>query len=147
MEVNGRPCIKLSEDLSKVTFPGKKDAYRLYDSNGLAILDLLVKHNESNIPKVGEPYLCQHPFIPTKRSKVTSSRIESLYKVYWKDGRIVEDNTDTLNMIRDRVAYQLQHLRPDHIRPLNPTPYKVTTASSNFYSNISSLSLIINLSF
>jgi len=29
VEINGGPKIKLSEDVEKVTLPGKKDAYRL----------------------------------------------------------------------------------------------------------------------
>jgi len=34
--------------------------------------------------------------------------------------------------IRNRVARELSSLRPDHIRPLNPTPYKVSV-DANLY--------------
>ena len=34
VEVNGQPRIKLSEDVEKVTMPGKKDAYRLFGGDG-----------------------------------------------------------------------------------------------------------------
>lgn len=35
VEINKQPKIKLSEDLEKVTIPGRKDIYRLYGSDGL----------------------------------------------------------------------------------------------------------------
>ena len=59
--MNNNPCIKLSEDLQKVTFPGKKNGYRLYDKNNIPIMDLLTRYNE-DAPKVGEPFLCQVSF-------------------------------------------------------------------------------------
>ena len=34
VEINKQPKIKLSEDLEKVTIPGRKDIYRLYGSDG-----------------------------------------------------------------------------------------------------------------
>lgn len=34
VEINRQPKIKLSEDLEKVTIPGRKDIYRLYGSDG-----------------------------------------------------------------------------------------------------------------
>lgn len=37
VEVNGTPRIKLSQDGSKITMPGKKDAFRLYGADGMLI--------------------------------------------------------------------------------------------------------------
>jgi len=34
VEINGMPRIKLSQDGSKITMPGKKDAFRLYGGDG-----------------------------------------------------------------------------------------------------------------
>lgn len=34
VEINKQPKIKLSEDLEKVTIPGRKDIYRLFGSDG-----------------------------------------------------------------------------------------------------------------
>lgn len=36
VEVNGKPRIKLSQDVEKITIPGQKDVYRLYGSSGHA---------------------------------------------------------------------------------------------------------------
>lgn len=34
VEINGVPRIKLSQDVGKVTMPGRKDAFRLYGADG-----------------------------------------------------------------------------------------------------------------
>lgn len=62
VEVTGKPCIKLSEEFQKVTFPGKKDAYRLYDKEGRPLVDLLTRADEP-APEVNKKFLCRHPFI------------------------------------------------------------------------------------
>ena len=62
VEVNGKPCVKLSEEFQKVTFPGKKNAYRLFDKENRSIVDLLTKSDEP-APVIGQKFLCRHPFI------------------------------------------------------------------------------------
>jgi len=56
------------------------------------------------------------------------SRVEQLYVTYWEDGQIVEQNLATLEQVRDRVKMQINFLRNDHKRILNPTPYKITVS-------------------
>jgi hypothetical protein len=34
VEINGLPKIKLSQDVGKVTMPGRKDVFRLYGADG-----------------------------------------------------------------------------------------------------------------
>lgn len=53
------------------------------------------------------------------------SKVENLLIAYWENGRIVRENLDTIDQIKERVRSQLHHLRNDHKRMLNPTPYKV----------------------
>lgn len=80
VEINGQACIKLSQDVEKVTMPGNKNAYRLYSADGHALIDLMQKVNEDP-PQVGQKVLCRHPFQESKRAYVIPSRVESLYKV------------------------------------------------------------------
>jgi len=42
VEVNGMPRIKLSQDGSKITMPGKKDAFRLYGGDGKRIGNVIL---------------------------------------------------------------------------------------------------------
>ena len=122
--MNGKPCIKLSEEFQKVTFPGKKNAYRLYDKDNVPLVDLLTK-SEEPAPAVGEAFLCRHPFIETKRAYLTPSIVENLLVPFWENGQLVKENLDSIKQIKERVTKQLQHIRNDHKRMLNPTPYKV----------------------
>ena len=61
VEINEKPKIKLSQDVEKITMPGKKNAFRLYGNDGLALIDLLLKPEEQP-PEVGKKVLCRHPF-------------------------------------------------------------------------------------
>lgn len=80
VEVNGQPRIKLSQEVSKVTIPGKKDAFRLYGADGYALIDLLQRSTE-DVPQMKQKVLCRHPFQESKRAYVSPSRVESLHKV------------------------------------------------------------------
>ncbi|XP_011862652.1 PREDICTED: nicotinate phosphoribosyltransferase isoform X3 [Vollenhovia emeryi] len=128
VEINDEPRIKLSQEVGKVTIPGRKDAYRLYGSDGYALIDLLQKTTEEP-PQVMQKVLCRHPFQQTKRANVTPSHVESLHKIYWKDGKLCQP-LPTLQAVRNRVQESLNTLRNDHKRNLNPTPYKVAVSDT-----------------
>ncbi|XP_030242214.1 nicotinate phosphoribosyltransferase isoform X2 [Drosophila navojoa] len=136
VEINGQARIKLSQDVEKVTMPGNKNAYRLYSADGHALIDLLQKDSE-HPPAVGQKVLCRHPFQESKRAYVIPSHVESLYKVYWKAGKICQQ-LPTLEQVREKVQISLKTLRNDHKRTLNPTPYKVAV-SDNLYNFIHDL--------
>ncbi|TMW53184.1 hypothetical protein DOY81_001727 [Sarcophaga bullata] len=136
VEINGQPRIKLSQDVEKVTMPGHKNAYRLYSADGHALIDLLQKVTEPP-PAVGQKVLCRHPFQESKRAYVIPSHVESLYKIYWQNGKICQQ-LPTLEQVRERVQMSLKTLRNDHKRTLNPTPYKVSV-SDNLYNFIHDL--------
>merc|ERR1719471_59341 len=53
VSVNDKPKIKLSQDVQKVTMPGQKEAFRLYSSDGHALIDLLQRPGEDP-PQVGK---------------------------------------------------------------------------------------------
>jgi nicotinate phosphoribosyltransferase len=129
VEINGRPTIKLSQDLSKVTIPGSKKVYRLIGSEGVAICDVMVSSLEPP-PVVGKRLLCRHPYIERKRANVTPSYVISLLEPVWIKG--VAAPMPTLPEIRQFVKDQLQLIRPDHKRFLNPTEYKVSITNELF---------------
>lgn len=123
VEINSQPRIKLSQDVAKVTMPGDKNVYRLYGSDGHALVDLLQRVDESP-PEIGQKVLCRHPFQESKRAYVIPSRVEALYKIYWQDGKVCQ-KVPTLDQVREHVQTSLGTLRQDIKRNLNPTPYKV----------------------
>lgn len=136
VEINNQARIKLSQDVEKVTMPGSKNAFRLFGADGHALIDLMQKVSEPP-PEVGQKVLCRHPFQESKRAYVIPTRVECLYKVYWRDGRICQP-LPTLDQVRDRVQASLKTVRTDHKRTLNPTPYKVAV-SDHLYNFIHDL--------
>eukprot|EP01018_Ginkgo_biloba_P036248 Gb_26214 [translate_table: standard] len=128
VEINGQPRMKLSEDLSKVSIPCKKRCYRLYGREGYPLVDIMIGENEQP-PKEGERILCRHPFSESKRAHVVPQQVEELYKCYWPGNSGKErECLPSLATIRERCLKQLAEMRPDHMRKLNPTPYKVSVS-------------------
>ncbi|XP_027345083.1 nicotinate phosphoribosyltransferase 2-like isoform X2 [Abrus precatorius] len=129
VEINNQPRIKLSEDVSKVSIPCKKRSYRLYGKEGYPLVDIMTGENEPS-PKVGERILCRHPFQESKRAYVVPQHVEELLRCYWPGSS--DKKTETLPPLRDireRCIKQLEQMRPDHMRRLNPTPYKVSVSA------------------
>jgi nicotinate phosphoribosyltransferase len=131
VEINGSAKIKLSEDVEKVTMPGRKDVFRLYGVDGHALLDLVIQSGEPP-PEAGSRVLCRHPFHESKRAWVNPKKVESLYKIYWKDGKVI-GLQPTLKETRDKVKQSMLALRQDHKRNLNPTPYKVSVSDRLYH--------------
>ncbi|XP_059623899.1 nicotinate phosphoribosyltransferase 2-like [Cornus florida] len=129
VEINNQPRIKLSEDLSKVTIPCKKRCYRLFGKEGYPLVDIMTGENEPP-PKVGERILCRHPFNESKRAYVVPQHVEELLRCFWPGSPDkLRDELPPLKAIRDRCIRQLEQMRPDHMRRLNPTPYKVSVSA------------------
>lgn len=131
VEINKLPRIKLSQEVDKVTMPGRKNAFRLYGADGHALVDLLQRYDEET-PQVGQKVLCRHPFQESKRAYVTPTRVEVLHRLYWKDGKLCRP-LPTLQETRERVQESLKTLRSDHKRNLNPTPYKVAVSDKLYH--------------
>eukprot|EP00455_Lapot_gusevi_P001603 TRINITY_DN10616_c0_g2_i2.p1 TRINITY_DN10616_c0_g2~~TRINITY_DN10616_c0_g2_i2.p1 ORF type:complete len:286 (-),score=11.97 TRINITY_DN10616_c0_g2_i2:59-916(-) len=130
VEINSRPCMKISQEPSKVTIPGRKEAYRLFDSHDIPVLDLMCQV-DAPPPQVGQRILCRHPFDDKKRVFVIPSRVEKLHQCVW-DGKL-KTKLLSLSELRERTIKQVKNLRDDHRRRLNPTPYKVSL-SEEMYS-------------
>ncbi len=123
VEINGQARIKLSQEPEKMTIPGRKDVYRLIGRDGHPLADILMLQDEEK-PQVGGKILCYHPYQESKRTYITPTKVESKLELMW-DGRIVGDVPD-LKASREYAFEQIASLRNDHIRLLNPTPYKIS---------------------
>jgi len=135
VEAKGIPRIKLSQELGKMTIPGKKDAYRLFGEDGYSLLDLMIRVGDEP-PEPAKRTLCHHPFDPIKRVYVTPSRVIPLHHCVW-DGKRVYPHVP-LNESRNYVLDQLRSTRADHLRDINPTPYKVSV-SEELYNYVYNL--------
>lgn len=82
VEINGKPRIKLSQDLEKVTIPGTKECYRLIGVEGVPLVDLIIRVGETP-PQVGKRIMCRHPFEEKKRAFVTPQDVIPLHYLFW----------------------------------------------------------------
>jgi nicotinate phosphoribosyltransferase len=126
VEINGIPRIKLSENIEKITIPCKKYVFRLFNSDDIAVMDLMTNSpdlseyidNEGNI-------FCVDPKNLEKFVKVKYCRYEELLVNVLIKG--IECNKQNLCEAKARCSKQIQQMRKDHLKSLNPTPYKVST--------------------
>jgi len=128
VEIEGNPRIKMSDEIAKTTIPCRKQAFRLLGPIGQPILDLMVRINPaqptSDVPQPGMRILSRHPFQENKRAYVVPTQVIPLHHVVW-DGRATFP-FPSLTDIRAYVVAQLKAMRSDHLRNINPTPYKVS---------------------
>lgn len=86
VEVASHPRIKLSNEIAKMTIPGRKNAYRLYGSKNNPLVDLMSLAS-SEVPQVGVRLLCSSPHDETKRAFVVPQKVEPLLHLAW-DGKL-----------------------------------------------------------
>ncbi|CAJ0602494.1 unnamed protein product [Cylicocyclus nassatus] len=134
--ISGQPKIKLSQEMTKITIPGRKKCFRLYGRSGYCILDLMMLADEED-PKINTQILCRHPFEESKRALVVASKIERMQQTFWCNGALAQE-LPKIDVIKNRVNTSLESLRGDHRRSLNPTPYKVSV-SEKLYEFLHSL--------
>lgn len=128
VNIEGVSTMKLSETVEKTTIPNHKKCFRLFDSKDIPVIDIMLRFDEPD-PVPGEKILCRDPFNETKRTFVTPSKVETLHQCYYKDGQL-QLTLPTIHQIRQNVMDNLKKVRDDHLRPLNPTPYKVSVSQT-----------------
>ena len=115
-----------------MTIPGRKKAYRLVGADGVAMLDFMIAEDES-APSKCKRTLCRHPFDEKKRAYVTPTEVIPLHRLVWDgpNGGLV-GSLPSLDSVRDFIKAQMTIMRADHLRPINPTPYKVSVSAELF---------------
>jgi nicotinate phosphoribosyltransferase len=128
VQLNGQPRIKLSQDVGKMTIPGRKRPYRLYGSDGRPILDVMVAPDEA-VPAKSTTILCRHPVVAQKRANVTPSKVETLLFLVFRNGKVLEGVNPSIAEARQAVKEQLDAFHPHILRPNDPVPYKVSLSN------------------
>ncbi|EKU71503.1 nicotinate phosphoribosyltransferase [Selenomonas sp. F0473] len=100
------PRIKMSENVEKLTNPGLKDIYRVYDEAGNAVADMLAIRGET--VDLTRPFRYVDPQKPWKNRFFEGFRAVNLHRLYVREGRRVEQ-LPTLEEIRAHVRAQLTH--------------------------------------
>ncbi len=117
------PRIKLSENVAKITTPGFKSVWRLFDrTSGKAIADVITLFNEEIDDT--KPYEIFDPEYTWKRKTVTDFIARRLTKPIFQKGKYVYTNYTT-NEIRHYCQKQIEHLWDEVLRFENPHTYYV----------------------
>ena len=98
------PRIKVSENVEKITNPGLKDLYRIYDAQGHAVADLLAECGEA--VDLSESFRYVDPQKPWKNRTFDDCTCKNLRKIYVRQGKRTEKLPD-LGEIRNYVKQQL----------------------------------------
>ncbi|MCR5468767.1 MAG: nicotinate phosphoribosyltransferase [Lachnospiraceae bacterium] len=100
------PRIKISENVEKITNPGLKKVYRIYDEEGKSVADLLARAEDE--VDLSKPYRFVEPERPWKNRFFENFTAKELQVPIFKDGKLVYE-LPTLQEIRNYVADQLEN--------------------------------------
>lgn len=113
-----QPRIKMSENVEKLTNPGLKDIYRIYDHHGKAVADMIAVQGEQI--DLTQPFRYVDPHKPWKNRFFEGGSAVNLRRLYVRDGERVED-LPPLEEIREYVRRQLaEEIWPEEQRFENP---------------------------
>ena len=117
------PKIKMSDNSEKVTTPGFKCLYRMYDKHtGMAIADLITLHEEQVDDT--QPLTIFHPVETWKQHEVENFRAEALQHTIVKGGKLVYD-FPSLMEIQAFSKAELAKFWEEYLRLDMPQVYKV----------------------
>lgn len=115
--------IKVSENVAKITNPGFKKLWRLYDrDNNKAIADVITMHDE--VIDDTAPYEIFDPDHVWKRKTVTNFRAVPLQVQIFKQGECVYDSP-SVSAIREYCREQMETIWDEVLRFENPHKYYV----------------------
>lgn len=121
--INGNPTLKISENIEKITLPGSKKVMRYFNKDGSIYADGIMLKDEE------WPTYIEHPYFPTKRTKVQDYVAqELLQKVVDKGTILVKPNTAVQSATYFKQQYQ--KLDPEYKRFDNPHVYKVGVSNA-----------------
>lgn len=124
LEKDGKmiPKIKVSENVGKITNPGFKKVYRLYDKDTDRMLaDIIQLHDE---PMPSEEYEIFDPNAVWKRKKLTNFYAKELQERIFEKGKCVYDRP-SIGEIRAQCEHQLDLMWDEMKRFDNPQTYYV----------------------
>ncbi len=121
---NETPKIKLSETVAKITNPGFKNIYRVYDKNThKAEADCIFLRNEEDVD-TSKPLTLTHPIERWKKIKFENYEVRKLHVDVIKDGKLVY-KLPTLKEIKAYTDRELESFWDEYKRLDRPHLYKV----------------------
>ena len=125
LEEDGKiiPKIKISENVSKITTPGFKQVYRLFDkATNKAIADVVTLHNEEIDDS--QPYEIFHPLFTWKRKLIENFYAERLLVKIFDKGELIYE-TRNIHEIKEYTSANIENLWQEVKRFEKPHRYIV----------------------
>ncbi len=119
-EINGKPKMKISENIEKITLPGKKQLFRCFDEQGLFYRDAIALHYE----KKNEIDIIHHPVYPERFTSVFNCKKEPLLHPVVQNGKVLPQK-QTPAQIHSCLLSRSSMLPDEHKRFISPHIYKV----------------------
>ena len=117
------PKIKISNNPEKITNPGFKNIYRIYDTgSGKAQADLITLEHE--VLDESKPLTIFHPIYTWKQTTFRNYRLKKLLTPIFVEGKLVYRRRST-EEIKEKVSKELNSLWPEYKRLTRPQIYKV----------------------
>ncbi|MCR3760096.1 nicotinate phosphoribosyltransferase [Clostridium felsineum] len=117
------PKIKISENQEKITNPGFKKIYRIFDKEtDKALADLITLDDE--IIDETKPLELFDPIYTWKKKRLTHYYAKDLRVQLFKKGKLIYENPDVLE-IKDIANIETEKLWPEVLRLENPHTYYV----------------------
>ena len=120
--INGKPTMKLSDNIRKSTLPGRKSLYRFTDRNGMFFADGIALDEEKEFSRI------HHPFEAAKSTDISSFGKESLFEQVMEKGKRLLEETSP-QKIATHAQSRFSRLPAEQKRFLNPHTYKVGISS------------------
>ena len=117
------PKIKISNNPEKITNPGFKNIYRIYDrKTQTAQADLITLEHE--VLDESQPLTIFHPIYTWKQTTFSDYRLKKLLTPIFVEGKLVYRRRSTQE-IKEKVSKELASLWPEYKRLTRPQIYKV----------------------
>jgi nicotinate phosphoribosyltransferase len=118
VESNGKPRLKISEDIEKMILPGKKKIIRLLDEDDKFYADAVALEDEKYFERI------YHPFRPEKSTEISKYKQELLLHQAIRKGKVSIEKK-TLSFISEYSKNRFHQLPDEHKRFEFPHIYKV----------------------
>ena len=116
------PKIKISNTSEKITNPGFKTVYRVYDETGKAFADLIALRSEKFDPT--KPLTLTHPTMRWKKSVLTKYTMKELLNPVILNGKTVAPRLN-IKQICEYAKSEKESFWDEYLRNVNPHIYKV----------------------
>lgn len=122
------PKIKISENEGKITNPGFKNIYRIYDKKeNKAVADLITLRDEKI--DTDKPIEIFDPVFTWKKKKLKDYYVKELMVKIFDNGKLIYENPDVMT-IKNVVKEETEKMWPEVLRFENPHTYYVDLSNN-----------------